>query len=209
VSFPFEAADPDTVFRVTFADGALGSWVIAHARDRRTRAAFPSFSELPVSAADAAFLEALFLDLGDLFQGQCVLLTGERGSGRTTSLHAAMEALPDNVRALAALEEPRALDSRVGMVRPPESNMAGTLRAFLRQDPDVVLADEVRTAEELTLMLNASLTGHATVAVFEAKTPEAALARLRELLPAMPVPPLLVHHTRDAESGARTLTVHR
>lgn len=210
VSYPADATDPDTVFRVTFADGALGTWVTAFARDRRTRAAFPSFSDLPLSAADAAFLEELFFDLGALFRGQWVLFTGERGSGRTTSLHAAMEALADNVRGFAALEEPRALDNRVGIVRPIASEgMAAMVRAFMRQDPDVVLVDEVRTAEDLLLLRNAALTGHATAAVFEAKTPEDALTRLRELQPELFHPPLLVHHTRDADSGARTITVHR
>ncbi|NMO20013.1 Flp pilus assembly complex ATPase component TadA [Pyxidicoccus fallax] len=209
VPFPLGASDPDIDFRVHFADGALGTWVTAVARDRRTRAAFPSFRELPMSTEDAVSLDELFFELSALFNGQPVLFSGERGSGRTTTLHAAMEALPDNVRGLAVLDEPRALDSRIGMTRPGEAGMLGTLRAFLRQDPDVVLADEVRTPEELAFLLQSALTGHATLAVIEAPTPEAALARLREAMPELPVSAFIVHHTRDAKSGARTITLHR
>ncbi|QSQ20751.1 Flp pilus assembly complex ATPase component TadA [Pyxidicoccus parkwayensis] len=209
VPFPFDAQDPGTVFRVLFTDGELGTWVTATARDRATRAAFPSFSELPLSREDAAFLEDTFFRLDSLFQGKLVVFSGERGSGRSTSLHAAMEALPDDVRGFAALETPRALDPRLAMVNPGSAGMVNVLRAFLRQDPDVVMADEARTPEELEMLLKASMTGHATAAVIEAPTPVAALARIQEAVPGLPVSPLIVHHVRDAQTGARRITVHR
>ncbi|WIG94622.1 ATPase, T2SS/T4P/T4SS family [Myxococcus sp. SDU36] len=210
VPFPFEASSPEVEFRVLFQPGALGPWVISVARDRRTRDAFPSFASLPLSAEESGFLSERFLQLDSLFQGQGVLFTGARGSGRTTSLHAAIEALPDGVRGMAALETPRATDLRFGIVQPgDEKTMEGTLRAFLRQDPDVVFADEVRTDEELRMLINASLTGHATAGVLEAQTPEAALQRVRAALPDVSVAPLLVHHTVDAPSGARTMALYR
>ncbi|WP_426756637.1 ATPase, T2SS/T4P/T4SS family [Myxococcus sp. Y35] len=210
VPFPFEAGSPEVEFRVVFQPGALGPWVISVARDRRTRDAFPAFSSLPLPAEEAAFLSERFLQLDTLFQGQPVLFTGARGSGRTTSLHAAIEALPDDVRGLAALEAPRATDLRFGIVRlGGEMSMVGTLRAFLRQDPDLVFADEVRTDEELQLLVNTAMTGHGTVGVLEAPTPDAALQRVRAALPGVPVAPLIVHHTVDALSGARTVALYR
>ncbi|GHG87157.1 ATPase, T2SS/T4P/T4SS family [Comamonas sp. JC664] len=210
VTFPFEAASPELEFRVVFKPGALGPWVISVARDSRVRDAFPAFSALPLSAEEATFLSERFLRLDPLFGGQPVLFTGARGSGRTTSLHAAIEALPDDVRGLAALEEPRGPDLRIGISRPGgEATMARTLRAFLRQDPDLVLADEVRTDDELQLLIHSALTGHGTVGVLEAATPEAALQRVRAALPDIPVTPLLVHHTVDAASGARSMALYR
>ncbi|QDE66035.1 hypothetical protein BHS09_02935 [Myxococcus xanthus] len=210
VPFPYDASSPEVEFRVVFQPGALGPWVISVARDPRTRDAFPSFASLPLSAEEADFLSERFLRLDSLFQGQLVLFTGARGSGRTTSLHAAIEALPDGVRGLAALETPRATDLRFSIVQPGgEMTMPGTLRAFLRQDPDLVFADEVRTDEELQMLINASLTGHGTAGVLEAQTPEAALQRVRAAIPNVPVSPLLVHHTVDAQSGARTVALYR
>ncbi|MFP2962661.1 ATPase, T2SS/T4P/T4SS family [Myxococcus sp. 1LA] len=210
VAFPFDASRPDLEFRVTFQPGALGPWVISVARDQKTRDAFPAFASLPMSADEAAFLSERFLQLDALFRGELVLFTGPRGSGRTTTLHAAIEALPDGVRGLAALETPRAPDLRVGIVQPGgETTMAGTLRACLRQDPDIVFADEVRTDEELKMLINTALTGHGTAGVLEALTPEAALQRVHAALPGVPVAPLIVHHTVDAQSGARALALYR
>lgn len=210
VPFPADASNPEVEFRVVFQPGALGPWVISVARDRRTREAFPAFSALPLSAEASGFLSERFLQLDSLFQGQPVLFTGARGSGRTTSLHAAIEALPDGVRGLAALETPRATDLRFGIVQPGgETTMAGTLRAFLRQDPDLVFADEVRTDAELQLLINAALTGHGAAGVLEAPTPEAALQRVHAALPGVPVAPLIVHHSVEAQSGARAMALYR
>jgi hypothetical protein len=209
VAFPLDAADPDVVYRVTFRDGPLGTWVTAVARDRKTREAFPAFSSLPLSAEDAAFLHALFFELQGLFNGTFVLFTGERGSGRTTTLHAAMEALPDDIHGLAALEEPRALDPRLGIARPGQTGMVSMLRAFLRQDPDVVMVDELRTVEDVSMLIQSAMTGHAVAGVLEAKTPDDARVWVQEALPGIPVQPLIIHHTRDAATGARAITVHR
>lgn len=87
--------------------------------------------------------------------------------------------------------------------------VVGTLRAFMRQDPNLVFADEVRTDEELQMLINASLTGHRTAGVLEAQTPEAALQRVRAAVPDIPVAPLIVHHTVDAQSGARKMALYR
>ncbi|AKQ69528.1 General secretion pathway protein E [Myxococcus hansupus] len=210
VNVPLDAASPELEFRVVFQPGTLGPWVISVARDSRVRDAFPPLSSLPLSAEEARFLSERFLKLDTLLQGQMVLFTGARGSGRTTSLHAAIEALPDDVRGLAALEAPRASDIRIGITRPDgETAMPGTLRAFLRQDPDLVFADEVRSDDAMKLLINSALTGHGAVGVLEATTPEAALQRVRAALPGIPVAPLFVHHSVDAASGERSMALYR
>ncbi|WP_164016652.1 ATPase, T2SS/T4P/T4SS family [Pyxidicoccus trucidator] len=211
VSFPSGAADPDLVFRVTFRDDALGTWTTALARDRETRQAFPSITRLPLAADAGTFLEAHFRELGKaLFSGQLVLLTGASGTGRSTTLRALMDALPDHVHALAAVAEPKGgAGNAIGMVRVgQERTVAQAVRSFLRQDPDLLFADEVRTLEDLQMLCNGALTGHGVACVLEAKTPEDGYAWMTEAMPGLPLMPLIVHHTRDAATGTFAMTLH-
>ncbi|MFP2899816.1 ATPase, T2SS/T4P/T4SS family [Corallococcus sp. 4LFB] len=211
VSFPAGAADPDIEFRVSFREDALGTWTTALARDRETRQAYPSIASLPLSAEAAAFLTGLFNRLDQkLFNGQLVLLTGASGTGRSTTLRALMDALPDNVHALAAVEDPKGgPGGAIGVVKVgPELKLVQALRSFLRQDPDLLFADEVRTLEDMQMLCTAAQTGHATVAVLEAKTPEEGYTWLTEAMPGIPTPALIVHHARDAATGALAMTLH-
>ncbi|MCY1014562.1 ATPase, T2SS/T4P/T4SS family [Pyxidicoccus sp. MSG2] len=211
VSFPPGAADPDLEFRVTFRDDALGTWTTARARDREARQAFPSITSLPLSASAGTFLDAHFRQPAQaLFRGQWVLLTGAAGTGRSTTLRALMDALPDNVHALAAVEEPKAgAGGAIGMVRVGQAlPLAQAVRSFLRQDPDFIFADEVRTLEDVTILCNGALTGHGTACTLEAKSPEEGYAWLTEAMPGVPLMPLIVHHTRDAATGAFAMTLH-
>ncbi len=171
----------------------------------------PSVTRLPLPADAAEFLEALFRQPGPaLFQGQLVLLTGAPRTGRSTTLRALMDALPDHVQALAAVEEPkRGAGGAIGMVRVGQTlSVAQAVRSFLRQDPDLLFADEVRTLEDLQLPCNGALTGHAVACVLEAKTPEEGLAWLTEAIPDVPMRPRFVHHSRDAGAGAFTMSLH-
>lgn|GEM_PF-4418319 len=209
VAHPPDASDPDVLFWVTFQDGPVAPSITAYARDRQLRAAQPDFASLNLGASEAAFLTERFLRLDTLFQGRPVVFSGTRGTGRSTSLHAAMAALPDFTNVLVALEHPRAVDARLGIVRVDDTPpLAQVVRAFLRQDPDVILADEPRGAKDLELLINSALTGHGTVFVLEAESPEAVLARLHEALPEVAVAPLIVHHALDAATGTPRRTLY-
>ncbi|NTX09909.1 Flp pilus assembly complex ATPase component TadA [Myxococcus sp. CA056] len=209
VAYPPSAEDPDVLFWVTFQEGPVAPSVTVYARDRQLRAAQPPFTALGMKPSEAAFLTERFLRLDTLFQGQPVVFSGARGTGRSTSLHAAMEALPDFTNVLVALEQPRAVDARLGMVKVGDTApLAQVVRAFLRQDPDVILADEPRGPQDLQVLINSALTGHATAFVLEAQSPEAVLAKLHEALPEVPVTPLIVHHVLDAATGKPVRTLH-
>src|SRR3546814_17958188 len=93
-----------------------------------------------------------------------ILVTGPTGTGKTTSLYAALKQLNDGQRNILTVEDPveYAVDG-VGQtqVNPKVGlDFAAGLRAILRQDPDVVMVGEIREREPADHPVQASLTGH-------------------------------------------------
>ncbi len=132
-------------------------------------------------AADAlkAFGEALAKPNG------IILVTGPTGSGKTTSLYAALTGLNDGSRNILTVEDPveYSLDG-VGQTQVnPQIGMsfAAGLRAILRQDPDVVMIGEIRDAETAQIAVQASLTGHLVLSTIHTNSAVAAIARLRDM----------------------------
>ena len=127
-----------------------------------------------------------------------ILVTGPTGSGKTTSLYAALSQLNDGSRNILTVEDPveYALDgigqtqvnSRVGMT------FSAGLRAILRQDPDVVMIGEIRDPETAEIAVQASLTGHLVLSTVHTNSAVAAIARLRD----MGVEPFLLSSTITA-----------
>jgi len=93
-----------------------------------------------------------------------ILVTGPTGSGKTTTLYAAIRTLNDSTRNIMTVEEPVEYDiDGINQVNAnPEIGLtfARALRSFLRQDPDVILVGEVRDAETANICIQAALTGH-------------------------------------------------
>ena len=127
-----------------------------------------------------------------------ILVTGPTGSGKTTTLYAALSQLNDGSRNVLTVEDPveYALDgigqtqvnSQVGMT------FAAGLRAILRQDPDVVMVGEIRDPETAEIAVQASLTGHLVLSTVHTNSAVAAIARLRD----MGVEPFLLSSTITA-----------
>ncbi len=93
-----------------------------------------------------------------------LLVTGPTGSGKTTSLYAALERLNDNTRNIMTVEDPiEYYIDGIGQTQvntKVEMTFARGLRAILRQDPDVVMIGEIRDLETAQIAVQASLTGH-------------------------------------------------
>src|SRR6185295_6539413 len=97
-----------------------------------------------------------------------VLVTGPTGSGKTTTLYAALSRLPRGTLNMMTVEDPieYALDG-VGQtqVNPKiELDFARALRSILRQDPDIIMIGEIRDLETAQIAVQASLTGHLVLA---------------------------------------------
>lgn len=114
-----------------------------------------------------------------------ILVTGPTGSGKTTTLYAALTVLNDQTRNILTVEDPveyglegigqTQVNAKVGMT------FAAGLRAILRQDPDVVMVGEIRDLETVQIAVQASLTGHLVLSTVHTNSAVAALTRLRDM----------------------------
>ncbi|HEX4930718.1 MAG TPA: ATPase, T2SS/T4P/T4SS family [Gaiellaceae bacterium] len=114
-----------------------------------------------------------------------VLAVGPTGSGKTTTLYAALEYLNDESRALATIEDP--VEYQIPGVNQVEVNArAGLtfsrgLRTMLRSDPDVLLVGEVRDEETARIAIQAAMTGHLVLTTLHTHNAASAIARLRDM----------------------------
>lgn len=128
--------------------------------------------------------KALFLSALAQPQGM-ILVTGPTGSGKTVSLYAGLNILNTTERNIATAEDPVEINleginqvnvnPRVGL------DFAAALRAFLRQDPDVVMVGEVRDLETAEVAIKAAQTGHLVLSTLHSNSAPEALTRLRSM----------------------------
>ncbi len=114
-----------------------------------------------------------------------ILVTGPTGSGKTTTLYAALERINDNSSNIMTVEDPiEYFIDGIGQSQvntKVEMTFARGLRAILRQDPDVVMVGEIRDLETAQIAVQASLTGHLVLSTLHTNTAVGAVARLRDM----------------------------
>jgi general secretion pathway protein E len=114
-----------------------------------------------------------------------VLVTGPTGSGKTTTLYAALSLLNAATTNIMTVEDPIEYDlNGVGQTQVnPRIDMtfAKALRAILRQDPDVIMIGEIRDLETAQIAVQASLTGHLVLATLHTNDAAAAVTRLLDM----------------------------
>ncbi|WP_460140440.1 type II secretion system ATPase GspE [Pseudomonas sp. S2_E01] len=114
-----------------------------------------------------------------------LLVTGPTGSGKTTSLYAALSSLNDQTRNILTVEDPIEyhLPGVGQMPVNPKVDMtfARGLRAILRQDPDVVMVGEIRDRETAQIAVQASLTGHLVLSTLHTNSAVGAVTRLVDM----------------------------
>ncbi|MCL4144964.1 UNVERIFIED_CONTAM: hypothetical protein GTU68_007787 [Idotea baltica] len=114
-----------------------------------------------------------------------VLVTGPTGSGKTTTLYAALEQIDQQQLNIMTVEDPVEYDLQ-GISQTQINTRAGMsfakgLRALLRQDPDVILIGEIRDQETAEIATQASLTGHLVFATLHANSAVGTVTRLQDL----------------------------
>ena len=114
-----------------------------------------------------------------------ILVTGPTGSGKTTTLYAALERINDNSRNIMTVEDPiEYFIDGIGQTQvntKVEMTFARGLRAILRQDPDIVMVGEIRDLETAEIAIQASLTGHLVLSTLHTNTAAGAVTRLRDM----------------------------
>ncbi len=114
-----------------------------------------------------------------------LLVTGPTGSGKTTTLYAALERINDLTRNILTVEDP--IEYHIDGIGQTQVNtkvemtFARGLRAILRQDPDVVMVGEIRDLETAEIAVQASLTGHLVMSTLHTNTAVGAVTRLRDM----------------------------
>jgi len=139
--------------------------------------------ELP-NLGMSAEMENVFLKAIEQPYG-AVLTCGPTGSGKTTTLYAALDRLNDGMRSVATIEDPveyqlpgvmqTEVNSRIGL------SFGRGLRTILRADPDVILVGEIRDDETAQIAIQAAMTGHLVLTTLHTNDAASAIARLRTL----------------------------
>lgn len=140
----------------------------------------PTFADLGIRAnALKSFENALAKTAG------IILVTGPTGSGKTTTLRTALTKLNSVKVNISTLEDPVEYDvpgvNQVQINPAAGLTFASGLRAFLRQDPNVIMVGEIRDGETMELAIQASLTGHLVLSTLHTNSAAGALPRLLDM----------------------------
>lgn len=114
-----------------------------------------------------------------------ILVTGPTGSGKTTTLYAALNKLSTVEKNIITLEDP--IEYKLPLIRQSQVNekagltFAKGLRAILRQDPDIVLVGEIRDTETASIAIQAALTGHLVLSTLHTNDAPTAITRLVDM----------------------------
>jgi general secretion pathway protein E len=114
-----------------------------------------------------------------------IVVTGPTGSGKTTTLATMLSILNEPTRKILTIEDPIEYEIsgiNQSQIKPSVGlTFATALRAFVRQDPDVIMVGEIRDAETAHIAIHAALTGHLVLTTLHTETAAAAVPRLLDL----------------------------
>lgn len=179
------AGNKEMDFRVNVLPTLFGEKVVMRLLDK---------SNLQLDMTKLGFYEA---QLGDFKESinrpfGMVLVTGPTGSGKTTTLYSALSDLNKDGVNISTAEDPVEFNlmgiNQAQMHDDIGFNFASALRAFLRQDPDIIMVGEIRDYETAEIAIKASLTGHLVLSTLHTNDAPATVSRLLN----MGVEPFLV-----------------
>jgi general secretion pathway protein E/type IV pilus assembly protein PilB len=183
--FKIKTGNRDIDLRVSIIPAMFGEAVVMRILDKAT---------VLLSLQDLGMIDQVYVDFHRIIRQPhgIVLVTGPTGSGKTTTLYAALNSIKSEDTKILTVEDPVEyyLDGiqQIGVQRKIGLTFAHGLRAFLRHDPDVILVGEIRDLETAEVAVNASLTGHLVFSTLHTNDAPTANTRLLD----MGVEPFLV-----------------
>jgi len=136
-----------------------------------------------------------------------VLVTGPTGSGKTTTLYAALNVISSTEKNIITIEDP--IEYQIPLIRQSQVNpkagltFATGLRSILRQDPDIIMVGEIRDVETAEIAIHSALTGHLVFSTLHTNDAAGALTRLED----MGAEPFLVASSMTAIIAQRLVRV--
>lgn len=165
-------------FRVSTLPTLFGEKLVLRILD--SSQAVLNLDELGMNAVQ----KSLFLHAINKPQGM-IIITGPTGSGKTISLYTALSLLNQSNRNIMSAEDPVeiyldginqvAINPKIGL------DFAEVLRAFLRQDPDIIMVGEIRDIETAQIAIKASQTGHLVLSTLHTNTASQSITRLQNM----------------------------
>ncbi len=144
-------------------------------------------SSVLISLTDLGMPEDRFVPFSKAIKAPngIVLVTGPTGSGKTTTLYAALSAINNTDINIITVEDP--IEYRISGIGQVQVNpkidltFASGLRSIVRQDPDVILVGEIRDAETAEIAIQSALTGHLVFSTLHTNDSAGAITRLRDM----------------------------
>ncbi|MDR2341242.1 MAG: GspE/PulE family protein [Puniceicoccales bacterium] len=168
----------DVECRISVLPTKAGESVVLRVLDKNRR--FPRLDNLQMSPKTMETTRHIVRLPSGLF-----LVIGPTGSGKTTSIYAALQEINSDDVKLLTIEDPieYELDGilQVSVDLAADRTFSSILRSFLRHDPDKILVGEIRDRETAQTALQAALTGHLVLTTLHTATVEEALLRLHEM----------------------------
>ena len=176
--FRVKIAGREVDVRVSLLPTAHGERVVMRLLDRGAR--ILTLPELGMSSAQLQMMQGMVKSAHGI-----VLVTGPTGSGKSTTLYAALMEVDRSNRNVMTIEDPieYQIDGVSQMQVQPKIGVtfAAGLRSILRQDPDIVMVGEIRDMETAEIAIQASLTGHLVFATLHTNDALSSIVRLQDM----------------------------
>lgn len=168
----------DIDIRVSIVPTSLGERAVLRLLDRRQ--GLIGLNEVGLDEEDTKHLEELLTRTNGM-----ILVTGPTGSGKTTTLYAALNKIHTEEKNIITVEDPVEYQLKgVGQIHVnPKIGLtfASGLRSILRQDPDVLMVGEIRDYDTAEIAIQASLTGHLVLSTLHTNDSASAITRLIDM----------------------------
>ncbi|HSH71112.1 MAG TPA: ATPase, T2SS/T4P/T4SS family, partial [Deferrisomatales bacterium] len=170
--------DRELEFRVSVLPVVYGEKVVMRILDRSSVRV--ELTDLGFSKYNLEVFESLLRQPNGI-----VLVTGPTGSGKSTTLYAALNSINSIEKNIVTVEDP--VEYQIPLINQVAVNVkrgltfAGALRAFLRQDPDIIMVGEIRDPETGSIAAEAALTGHLVLSTLHTNDAPSSITRLMEM----------------------------